>query len=127
MFHSHLGAVLDGPVLFPHTLKMLRRLAGKMELVPPSTVQLSWLNLAFKRFGLVRTEVLQLMFHKGKIGRKAMFARRIAPSAAAGQTPPRQPDYNDEITEEQHEAIRRLADREGAKAEKRTLLYSPGW
>lgn len=45
----------------------------------------------------------------------------------AGRTPPRQPDYQDEISAEQIEAIRRLADPDGANAQTRVLLYPAGW
>ena len=45
----------------------------------------------------------------------------------AGRTPPRQPDYQDEISAEQMEAIRKLADPDGANAQTRVLLYPAGW
>lgn len=41
-------------------------------------------------------------------------------------TPAPCPDYGDEISPEQHDAIRRLADPDGADS-KRTLLHSPAW
>ena len=45
----------------------------------------------------------------------------------AERTPPRQPDYQDEISAEQMEAIRKLADPDGANAKTRVLLYPAGW
>lgn len=54
-------------------------------------------------------------------------ARKHAPSGYAGRTPPPQPDYPDEITPEQLEAIRQLADPDGTREKGRTLLYSPAW
>jgi len=52
-----------------------------------------------------------------------MTARKVA--QASGQTPPVCPNYSDELTREQHDAIRRLAnpDREAP----RTLLHAPAW
>lgn len=52
---------------------------------------------------------------------------RGASSASTGRTPPRQPDYPDEISSEQLEAIRKMTDPDGKRAEKRTELYSPAW
>lgn len=56
----------------------------------------------------------------------AMTAKKIG-QASTGRTPPHQPDYSDEITPDQLEVIRRLADPEGANAKRRTLLYTPAW
>jgi hypothetical protein len=52
---------------------------------------------------------------------------RPNPSAKVGRTPPRQPDYQDEVTPEQLEAIRRLSDPDGKRAKSRTLVHSPAW
>ena len=45
----------------------------------------------------------------------------------ARRTPPRQPDYQDEILKEQLDAIRHLADPEGKNASGRVLLYPDAW
>ena len=45
----------------------------------------------------------------------------------ARRTPPRQPDYQDEILKEQLDAIRHLADPEGKHASGRVLLYPEAW
>ena len=45
----------------------------------------------------------------------------------ARRTPPRQPDYQDEILKEQLDAIRHLADPEGKHASGRVLLYPDAW
>lgn len=57
----------------------------------------------------------------------SVIVRRTASSAAMGRTPPRQPDYPDEVSCEQLETIRKIVDPEGNKAERRTELYSPAW
>lgn len=57
----------------------------------------------------------------------ATSARKLAPSANAGRTPPHQPDYPDEVTSEQLSAIRQLTDPDGVLAEQRVLLHAPGW
>lgn len=62
-----------------------------------------------------------------KTGSMSMTASKAGPIAKAGRTPPRQPDYQDEITPERLDVIRRLADPDGARAKERTLLYSPAW
>lgn len=54
-----------------------------------------------------------------------MSARKLVPFARTNRTPPPQPDYPDELTQEQLDAIRRLA--ESGASEKRQLLYSPAW
>lgn len=43
------------------------------------------------------------------------------------QTPPKQPDYSDEISVEQLDAIRKLADPQGKHAANRVLLYPDAW
>ena len=57
----------------------------------------------------------------------AMSMRKIIASLPVGRTPPRQPDYRDELTSEQIEAIRKLSDPDGSKAAKRTVLHAPAW
>lgn len=52
----------------------------------------------------------------------AMTARKIYRPAHNRAAPPH-PDYNDEITPDQMEAIRHLADPDGERASKRVLLY----
>jgi hypothetical protein len=47
--------------------------------------------------------------------------------AQARRTPPRQPDYQDEISKEQLEAIRQLADPDGSNARGRVLVYPEAW
>ena len=56
-----------------------------------------------------------------------MSERKFDPVAKVGRTPPMQPDYGDEITSAQLEAIRREADPDGGKAMGRILLYAPAW
>ena len=60
-----------------------------------------------------------------KTGSMATTARNIA--RGAGRTPPYQPDYSDEVTKEQLDAIRKLVDPDGNRASGRKLLYSPAW
>lgn len=48
-------------------------------------------------------------------------------SVNGNQTPPKQPDYSDEITSEQLDAIRKLADPDGKNAKNRILLYPDSW
>ncbi len=43
------------------------------------------------------------------------------------QAPPCQPDYQDEISKAQLEAIRHLADPHGERATSRILLYPETW
>jgi len=54
-----------------------------------------------------------------------MNVRKLLPATLSGRTPPRQPDYPDEITPEQLEAIRKLAD--AGEPKKHTALYAPAW
>jgi hypothetical protein len=60
-------------------------------------------------------------------GQSAMNNAKPDEARKAGRTPPRQPDYQDEISAEQMEAIRVLADPDGVNARTRVLLYSAGW
>jgi hypothetical protein len=60
-------------------------------------------------------------------GHSAMNDAKPDEARKAGRTPPRQPDYQDEISAEQMEAIRVLADPDGANARTRVLLYPAGW
>ena len=53
--------------------------------------------------------------------------RKDAPSHRTGRTPPRQPDYPDEVTPEQLEEIKKFLDPSGEKAKQREMLYSPAW
>lgn len=55
----------------------------------------------------------------------AMSAGKLVRFARTSRTPPSQPDYPDELTPEQLDAIRRLAGTDTAK--ERQLLYSPAW
>jgi hypothetical protein len=65
--------------------------------------------------------------HIKQTGRMTMTARKIASPAHAGRTPPPQPNYNDELSSEQHAAIRRLTDPQGDRHCGRTLLHAPAW
>ena len=60
-------------------------------------------------------------------GQSAMNYAKPDEARKAGRTPPRQPDYQDEISAEQMAAIRVLADPDGANAGTRVLLYPAGW
>jgi hypothetical protein len=60
-----------------------------------------------------------------KSNEMATAARKHAPST--GRTPPRQPDYPDEIGQEQLNAIRKLVDPNGNRHETRELLHASGW
>ena len=53
--------------------------------------------------------------------------RKDTPSHQMGRTPPRQPDYPDELTPEQLETIREMVDPQGEKEKQRELLYSAAW
>ena len=61
------------------------------------------------------------------IERMAMSADKQGRPAQARRTPPRQPDYQDEISKEQLEAIRQLADPDGSNARGRVLVYPEAW
>jgi hypothetical protein len=67
-----------------------------------------------------------IMNNTWKMGSMTMTAKKLG-AATPGRTPPVQPDYPDEITPQQLEVIRRLADPDGSKAKRRTLLYAPAW
>lgn len=56
-----------------------------------------------------------------------MFAKRFGNAASARPTPPRQPPYQDEISPEQHDAIRKAIDPDGSRAERRVVLGVAGW
>lgn len=62
-----------------------------------------------------------------EINKMANIARKLAPSAKAGRTPPRQPDYPDEVSKDQLDAIRHLTDPDGNRTAKRSVLHSAGW
>lgn len=68
-----------------------------------------------------------MLINVREINKMANMARKLAPSARAGRTPPRQPDYPDEVSKEQLEAIRLLTDPNGDRANQRTVLHSAGW
>ena len=53
--------------------------------------------------------------------------RKDAPSSHIGRTPPRQPDYSDEVTPEQLAKIREFLDPDGKKAEGRKVLHASAW
>lgn len=57
----------------------------------------------------------------------AMNARKIVTLARADRTPARQPDYPDELTPEQLDAIRKLAEEGRPSSRQRTLLHAPAW
>lgn len=60
-------------------------------------------------------------------GETEMPAASLKPAArTTRRTPPPCPDYGDEISREQHDAIRKLADSVGDDS-KRTLLHAPAW
>ena len=62
-----------------------------------------------------------------QLERMAMAADTQKQTVKARRTPPRQPDYQDEILKEQLDAIRHLADPEGKHASGRVLLYPDAW
>ncbi|WP_375288652.1 hypothetical protein [Sphingomonas sp.] len=43
------------------------------------------------------------------------------------RTPPAQPDYHDEVSDQQLEAIIRLTDADGERCANRKLLFTQGW
>ena len=53
--------------------------------------------------------------------------RKDVPSHRMGRTPPRQPDYPDEITCEMLDAIRKHIDNDGEYANRREVLYPSAW
>ena len=57
----------------------------------------------------------------------ANHLRKDTPSHGTGRSPPRQPDYPDEISVEQIEAIKKLVDPEAKHAEHRKVLYPDAW
>lgn len=59
--------------------------------------------------------------------RMAMSANTQNRPVKTSRTPPRQPDYQDEILKNQMVAIRQLADPEGKHARGRVLLYPEVW
>ena len=62
-----------------------------------------------------------------EIEKMATHAAKLASSAKGRGIPPRQPDYQDEVSKEQLEAIRRLVDPDCTAAGRRTLLHSAAW
>lgn len=69
-----------------------------------------------------------------KIKKMAKSARKHAPSpvvarsaAKFGRTLPRQPDYPDEVSIDQLDAIRKLVDPNGDSEARRTILHSAAW
>jgi hypothetical protein len=56
-----------------------------------------------------------------------MSLHKLEPSMRAGKTPPRQPDYPDELTKSQLDAIRKMIDPDGRKTATRTVLHAPAW
>lgn len=52
---------------------------------------------------------------------------RNGTSTSSGRTPPPQPDYNDEVTKEHLDAIAKLVDPDGKRAQSRVLLHIPAW
>lgn len=62
-----------------------------------------------------------------KVIEMANQLRKDVPSHRMGRTPPHQPDYPDELTTEQLDAIRKHVDPNGEQAKQRELLYSPAW
>lgn len=58
-----------------------------------------------------------------------MALRRVAagPTGRAAHTPSRQPDYNDEITKEQYEALDRLRFKKDGTPRVFTPLTEAGW
>jgi hypothetical protein len=65
--------------------------------------------------------------NRNQLERMAMSANTQKRTVKARRTPPRQPDYQDEILKEQLDAIRHLADPEGKHASGRVLLYPDAW
>ena len=62
-----------------------------------------------------------------QLGRMAMSADTPKRPVKARRTPPRQPDYQDEILKEQLDAICHLTDPEGKHASDRVLIYPGAW
>ena len=63
------------------------------------------------------------VFMINKPENEAMNARQPARSRRMSKACPAHPVYNDNLSESQIEAIRKLADPEGKRAAKRVLLY----
>ena len=57
----------------------------------------------------------------------ANHLRKEAPSSNVGRTPPRQPDYFDEVTLDQIEKITKFLDPDGSKAKSRKVLHAAAW
>lgn len=53
--------------------------------------------------------------------------RKDVPSHQMGRTPPRQPDYPDELSADQIEAIKAYVDPKDGLTHKRELLYAAAW
>lgn len=53
--------------------------------------------------------------------------RKDAPSHKVGRTPPRQPDYPDQLTAEQIDAIKKHVDPKDDLSAKRELLHAAAW
>lgn len=68
-----------------------------------------------------------LMNAISKLSENIMALDRCGKFQRPLRKPLKQPDYADEISEEQLEAIRKLADPEGKRAKKRVLLYADTW
>ena len=57
----------------------------------------------------------------------AMTAQELAPPQRTPHSPSFQPDYPDEVSGEQLEAIRQMTDPDGSRARGRTVIHSPAW
>lgn len=64
---------------------------------------------------------------KQRTGKMANRLRKDVSAQRTGRTPPRQPDYRDELSDSQLAAIKKLTEREDGTSQERELLYSPAW
>lgn len=71
------------------------------------------------------TQVIYIMIET--LDRQMAMNAKMVKLARADRTPPRQPDYPDELTQEQLDAIRKLADEGRSSGGNRTLLHASAW
>lgn len=64
---------------------------------------------------------------KQRTGKMANRLRKDVSARRTGRTPPRQPDYRDELSDSQLSAIKKLTECEEGASQERELLYSPAW
>jgi hypothetical protein len=76
---------------------------------------------------MIDRQVESILEIKQRTYEMANRLRKDAPSHRPGRTPPRQPDYPDQLSAEQIEAIKAHVDPKGELTDRRELLYAAAW